>query len=234
MELTLIDQELSESKLYRHSRKFGALTGEEIANLVYLQTMSVYMLKMQQDTDHLAKGYAKHTTQYGTYALFRSHATDLYTLCYAVLHPDSDRIELKNTISSKKFRQIADGSLQDSRLNTYMFRLESQLKISNGRYKQWRRYIVNWPNVTKKAQYKIKRAMLMEMARMGSGTVKASELFPIIRKSVSGTPKRNQLDHPSTASSVAGTSAGASVRRYTASKLLGINNIADYWSGNKK
>ena len=103
MELTLIDQELSESKLYRHSRKFGALTGEEIANLVYLQTMSVYMLKMQQDTDHLAKGYAKHTTQYGTYALFRSHATDLYTLCYAVLHPDSDRIELKNTISSKKF-----------------------------------------------------------------------------------------------------------------------------------
>jgi len=242
MELTFIDNEITEAKLYRHSRKFSSITGREIANLVYLQTLCLYLLSKQSDTDKIARGYAHQTAQYGTYALFRTHATDLYMLCYAVLHPYSNNVELKEPIKSKQFleqcklnskqhitycRQMADGSLQDSRITTYFYRLEAQLKIEDGRYKQWRRIISNWPNANKNLQDKIKKQLVMEMRRMANGVVRGSELFPIINKSVAGKPRRKQLDMPQVARSVAGSSAGATASRYTASRS--IRDVADFW-----
>ena len=48
MELQLIGQELSEARLYRASRSFGTLAGEDIADLLYLNTLSTFMM-LQDD-----------------------------------------------------------------------------------------------------------------------------------------------------------------------------------------
>ena len=43
MELQLINQEISEARLYRSTKQFGEFDGRDIANLIYLITMSTYL-----------------------------------------------------------------------------------------------------------------------------------------------------------------------------------------------
>ena len=49
MELQLVNQEISEARLYRTTNGFKNLTGRDIANLLYLHTLSLYMM-LQDDS----------------------------------------------------------------------------------------------------------------------------------------------------------------------------------------
>ena len=103
MELGFIDSEISEARLYRSSRSFGAFDGRDIADLLFLTSLSVYLLSREDQTISVANAYAKKTVQYGSYALFRSIATDLYLLAYTLLHPGNDHVTLVDAVASKKF-----------------------------------------------------------------------------------------------------------------------------------
>ena len=46
MELQLINQDLSESKLFRYTGSFARLSGKDIADQLYLQTLSVIMFQL--------------------------------------------------------------------------------------------------------------------------------------------------------------------------------------------
>ena len=82
MEFEFIDQEISESRLYRSSGNMRQLTGRDVADLLYLNTIALYLM-VQDDVQHrYASNYAKQTTQYGSYNTFRTSATDLYLLGY--------------------------------------------------------------------------------------------------------------------------------------------------------
>ena len=48
----LIDTELSESRLFRFTASFSRLNGRDVADLLYLETLAVYMMALdskQQD-----------------------------------------------------------------------------------------------------------------------------------------------------------------------------------------
>ena len=49
MDFQLIDQDLSESKLYRYTGNFARLSGRDIADLLYLQTLSVIMFTKDKE-----------------------------------------------------------------------------------------------------------------------------------------------------------------------------------------
>jgi hypothetical protein len=98
MELEFIDQEISESRLYRSSGNMGQLTGRDVADLLYLNTIALYLM-VQDDVQHnYASNYAKQTTQYGGYTTFRTSATDLYLLAYMINQPKSDKIDRKSVV----------------------------------------------------------------------------------------------------------------------------------------
>ena len=44
MELTLVNQELAEARLFRYSRSFGAFTGRQVADLMFLNTLVLQLL----------------------------------------------------------------------------------------------------------------------------------------------------------------------------------------------
>ena len=60
-------------------------------------------MMLQDDAPHnYAKSYAKATSQHGGYNSFRTSATDLYMLCFAIKN-DSDKFNLKDPLTSKRF-----------------------------------------------------------------------------------------------------------------------------------
>ena len=99
----LIDNEITEGRLLRTTNNFKKLTGRDVADLLYLNSLVIYIMAKDSKQSDFALGYARKTTQYGNYTLFRTHATDMYLLSYIVNNPDSKQIKLKDSIFSKRF-----------------------------------------------------------------------------------------------------------------------------------
>ena len=240
MELGFIDSEISEARLYRSSRSFGAFDGRDIADLLFLTSLSVYLLSREDQTISVANAYAKKTVQYGSYALFRSIATDLYLLAYTLLHPGNDHVTLVDAVASKKFlsscnfnqaehitflRRLTTNYMDDDRAYRYFFKLEQQLKIKDPRYKQWRRNIASWDKSTEAERNKIKAKIIREFVRLGA---RSNELLPALSSQLTARRKQDvwkgnkdyvDPNKPSAAKRIAGTAAGAVAGRYAAGKL---------------
>lgn len=245
MELLLVNQELCEARLFRASRGFNTLTARNIANLLYLDTMLVYMLAQEDDTAEEARDYAKRTIQYGTYSLFRTHATDLYMLAYQVLHPANDYAKIKDPVDGKRFlenlpfnkqmhhqflRKIAQSNDTRAEAVSYLYRLEKQMSVSDNRYRSWRRMIPDWKNLRYSSKQRIIAQIIQELRRTGSGSGQYTELMrtlsPLLKKT-KFTGKRDDKissDEPGLGKKVAGAVAGAVAGRYAADKLNKADN----------
>ena len=210
--LLLVDSEIAESRLFRSTRRFATLTGRDIANLMYLNNLIMAMLYLDKDFNKTAKQYASATAQYSTYALFRTHATDMYLLAYQICHPDNDNFNIKDPVNSKNFldrlkfskdkhinflRRIQRDYVDGSELTTYLFRLESQLNITDGRYKTWRRSVLDWPRLNDQNRRALVRRFQNELRVIGGGTGRGSELLisldainrPVAKPKATAKPK---------------------------------------------
>lgn len=207
MELLLINQDLTESKLFRNSSSFNKTSGRDIANLLYLYTLCLYILS-QDKAEKFARKESSKTAQYGNYALFRTHATDIYMLAYQLMHPDNDHANIKTPLESKRFlnrlhfddkqhiqflKQLQQGTVDEKRAGPYLYRLESQLQISDTRYKSWRRKATEWAGLNNKDKQEILTPLVLELRRIGSGSSKntlISNQLELLR------PKRTRLYRP--------------------------------------
>lgn len=236
MEFKFIDNVLSESMLYRRSRRFSALTGKEIADLYYLNTLLLYMLSM--DAPDVAVEYAKRTVQFGPFTLFRTSGTDLFMLGYQIRHPNNDHSQIKNPVESKKFlhslsfdhsksfffiRQVSLEQVNQSFASGYLTRLENQLRVDKSLYKNWRRNLVNWEKTDPGMKKRIRSQIEAEMKRIGSGTAVGSELlvpFSLLDKAVEPVRKPEPDKPKSKVADVIAPSAVAAA--------------ASYWAGSRK
>ena len=262
MELLLINtEELSESRLYRTTSGFKSLTGRDIANLAYLNTLILYMM-LQDDKQHdYAKQYAKKTIQYGNYDMFRTHATDLYLLCMALSRPDDRNLRFKDHGESKNFinglrfdqsthrqfiRKLSTASDSKNDALTYFIRLEAQLKISDGRYKRYRRYITDWGNLKFPIKQQVTAKLTQEMRRLARGAEFVAPLTTMVKYRNYKVASDYKAPRTSFTKRAVGTVAGAVAGRYAADKLnkadnktaknigTGIGAIAGYWASGRK
>jgi len=261
MDFKLIDKEISEARLYRTTSGFNQLTGESVAELLYLNTLITYLMYKDDKQHDYAKSYAKQSTQYGKYTLFRSHATDLYLLAYLVSNPDSKNVKLRNIVTSKRHLnslsfdktthwqfmfKVANDRITDTVASPYMFRLESQLKIKKSMYKQWRRLIMDWENLKYIQRQSIITRIAQELRRLGRG----SELMTPISSMLKYKSYRVRDDSPKTnpVKRFGGTVAGAVAGRYAGKKIAqkfnknvdkykkagtGLGAIAGYWASGR-
>lgn len=267
MDFQLINVELTEARLFQRSKQFGLYDGKAVSNLLYLQTLSLYMMYLTPELNQTAKTYAEQTGRYGTYSLFRTHATDLYMLCYQVSHPNNDHANIADPVASKKFlkslgfdskqhirlmRAMASNDVPEAFINAYFYRLETQLKISDGRYKSWRRQILNWANTSDSTKSSITKNLKDELKRISRNSIVGSEIFTNLQSMQSQSSRRvstSKQDKPSTLKRVAGTAAGAVAGGYAGKKIAqkfnkdtdkykkvgaGIGAIAGYWASGKR
>ena len=95
MELQLLDT-LTESQLYRSNGMGKTLKSDTVAELLYLNTLALTLMIQDRAQHNTAKQYAKKTTSYGNYLLFRNSATDLYTLAHQVRYPNTKSLSLSD------------------------------------------------------------------------------------------------------------------------------------------
>jgi hypothetical protein len=263
LDLKLVNQEISEARLYRTTRNFNALTGEDVTKLFYLTSLSTYMMLNDDKQYEYAKEYIKQTVQYGPYTLFRSHATDLYLLGYLIKNPDTKSINLKNPISSKQYlnkinfdarkhysfyMRLQNSTVKGTEFNSYFLRLESQLKIKDQKYRQWRRLIADWANLKYSSRQLVVTRLLQEYRRLGRGSEMVSPLSTMA-KYKAYSPSKYQEPKTSLAKRAAGTVAGAAAGRYVGKKIAkklgkdidkykkygtGIGAVAGYWASGRK
>jgi len=251
MQLEFIDVELSESRLYRYSDRFQQFNGKEVAKLLYLTTLTTYMLTLDDETQDYGLAYAQKTTQYSNYNLFRSHATDLYLLAYEVANPNNSNIKLDKNFISKSYLDgirflprmhwrfiynISTESVSMSDVYSNFYRLEMQLKITDSRYKRWRRLILDWRNLKHIQKQLVVAEIAQEFRRLGRG----SELLTPLNKMLKD---RNYVNAPASSSSGGSTLAavaGGLIGNKVASAIganktlgTGIGALAAYWASGK-
>jgi len=258
----LLDSEIAEARLYRTTRNLNDIDGRDAANLLYLNTLSLYMMHKDDKQYDYSRSYAGQTIKYGNYKMFKSHSTDLYLLANIVSNPDVKTFRLKNNMDSKRFlrklkfedrkhfffiRNISTDKVQDKLASPYLFRLESQLKIKDGRYKQWRRLIMDWENLRFTQRQLVTAKCLQEIRRIAKGSELVAKLSTMSKyRGFKVTPK---YDKPSLGKRVAGTAAGAIAGRVIGKKIgkkfgknvdkykkvgTGIGAIAGYWASGRQ
>ena len=182
----LVDTELSESRLFRFTASFSRLAGKDIADLLYLETLAIYMFALDGQQQDYGTAYARKTTQYGPYSVFRTSATDIYMLGFAVNQPEYTGLKLKNKerdhLKTLQFNnrqhymfmnKIARYTPSRSEASSYLIRLESQLKIKDPMFKQWRRLVLDWGNL----KYSQKQYVIAKMTQRIRLKGKGSEIF---------------------------------------------------------
>ena len=262
MDFKLIDKEISEARLYRTTSAFGQLTGESVAELLYLNTLVTYLMYKDEKQRDFAIAYARQSIQYGKYTLFRSHATDLYLLAYMVSEPKTKIVKLRNYLQSQShlnsltfdkrthwsfLQRIAKGTMTDTVASPYMFRLESQLKIKKSMYKQWRRLIMDWENLRYLQRQAVTTKIVQELRRLGRGSelmVPMTSMLKYkkyrVKDTVNKTDPVKRLG-----STVAGAVAGRYVGKKVAQKFnknvdkykkagTGLGAIAGYWASGRQ
>jgi hypothetical protein len=263
MSFQLIDKELTEGRLYRTTNNFKKLNGRDIANLLYVSTLTLLMLYKDDVQHDYAVQYANKTTQYGSYVLFRTHGTDLYLLAFQTAHPKNKSVSLDDNMTSTAFlnnlnfqssdhwkfiREIHAQTVSSGRAVSYLYRLETQLKIRDAKYKQWRRLITDWNNLKNPQRQLVVAGIVHEYRRLARGSEMIIPLTAML-KYKTFTPEPSLDDSPSVLRRVAGTVAGAAAGRYVGGKVAtaldrnldkykqlgtGIGAVAGYWASGKR
>ena len=238
----MINQDLSESKLLRTTSNFGMLKGRSIADLLYLQTLQLIMFNRDSKQRDYSVGYARKTTQFGPYALFRTTSTDIYVLAFALDNPEYKSLNIstreQNILKSVQFqnrrhfnfvKRMAVRPPNRSETTAFLVRLETQLKITNSLFKQLRRLIIDWEDL-KYAQKQFVISKLMQQQTMLRG--KASDSYEHLhamkreRKYTDTSKKSGYKDSP-----VIPTLTKTKIQGTTGS---GIGKIAGYWASGRK
>ena len=257
MELELIDT-LTESQLYRSNGMGKSFKSDSIAQLLYLNTLSLLLMAQDKTQSKFAKEYAKKTTQYGSYLLFRNVATDLYTLAHHVRFPNSKKLKLQDNkkgedylsalrfddkLHFKMIQRIARADRNVvTALSPYLMRLERQLKVPS-KFSTLRRQIVDWSSKSQTERERIVGRLYEEMRRIG----KTGELM----RSIGTMNSYKQFDEPQksgvlkrAAATAAGAYTGAALGKKIATATdkdpdkyrkvgAGIGALAGYWAGKR-
>ena len=244
MDLQLVNKELSEARLFRYSRSFGAFTGRQVADLPFLNILSLQVLALEESSHKKATKYAQSTVGYGNFALFRTASTDLYMLAYQILHPANDHCNIKHPIESKRFlnglrfeqglfvrwlREVSRGKGDNDWARQYFYRLESQLQIKDSRYKRWRRMISTYNSLRITQRNALIAQITFEIKRIGGGAGRGSELLTDLEpfkktKGNSSAEKKADKDFKaanktSFAKRAAGTVVGAIAGKYAVDRF---------------
>lgn len=251
----LIDSEISESRLFRFTASYGRLSGRDIADLLYLETLATYMFALDGKQQDYGTAYARKTTQYGPYAVFRTSSTDIYMLGFAINHPEYKSLKLKNkerdVLKKLNFNnrqhymfmnKIARYTPSRSEASMFLIRLEQQLQIKDAQFKQLRRLILDWP----KLKYSQKQFVVSKMVQRIRLKGKGSEIFQNLmamkttKKYDTALPAKPTSALKRAAATVGGAYVGSKlVPHLTKNKLggktgAGIGAIAGYWASGRK
>ena len=179
-------QEIYEARMTRNSSNQRVLTYTDCCERLYLSVVILDLLRQFPKYAKAAENYAYQTTRTSNYKSFRISGTDLYNFIYFVDGDDSALNKLKDPGAAKALRQtthlpimslngyltqIASGAKPTSSVSLFIS-LENSLHIANTEYKNTRRSISNFSDLSKTDKKKtVTRLLLAARAKLRSSDI---------------------------------------------------------------
>ena len=243
MELTFINKEITEARMFRNRTIMSKLGIDDVANFAFLNTLLLYMLYSEYDTAPAAVGYADKTIRYNSFDNYRVSGSDLY-LAFHILFDrsgDSDRLiggtPEKNAIARNRinmpyhllrkfFKEMANNTLDTDGafIPRFFLTLEKKLNINTSNYKSIRRLVQNWH----KTSTTEKHLAITRLSMYFRTHARLAELFPYLealsRSKNLGIDVANNPETKSGMKKIARTAlktVGAAVAGYAAGYQIG-------------
>lgn len=160
--------ELSESKMYPTESKLDRAKHDELVEAAHVIFMALNILLSEDKTENWAEKYVKKTLR-GDFRTWRSDATDLYAILYA-LHTGNYHEGKYRTFPLGSIRRwlnhvqdIKDA--EDSITRVFFFRLDGLLGIRDGSLKSLRRIIMDWRSLDNRERRSVFTRLLHLMRR---------------------------------------------------------------------
>jgi len=163
MELTFINKEITEARMFRNRNIIRRLDIDDVASFAFLNTLLLYILYSEYDSAPAAIDYADKTIRYNSFDHYRVSGSDLYLAFHILLDRsgDSDRLiggtPEKNAIARNRinmpyhllrkfFKEMSMNTLQTDGafVPRFFLTLEKKLNIKTSNYKSIRRLVQNW------------------------------------------------------------------------------------------
>jgi len=186
LNLSLIGNEVNESRMFRSKNRVEGTSNRAMADLAFLNMITLYILANEYDYAPFAKNYAAKTIMYQNFNNFRSNATDLYMALYSIKNGASTAREKDQLQQSKlnlpeqKIKQFLT-QLKFGRPvvapQNFFLNLERGLDIQNSNYRSIRRLAQDWPKLNKMQ----KQLVITRMLQYYRTNALRSELYSVIR-----------------------------------------------------
>ena len=245
MELQLLN-ELQESRLYRTTDGFRPYDKNDMAELLMITTMMVYMFAHDTKYKPFAIQYSNASVRHGKFRASRLGANDLYMIAYTINSKYKKNYKFNDQLLHQFMIALAKGQLPSA---NYFLRLQRQLKINDMSIQNVRRLISDWP----KLKYRQKQLAVTKMLHIMRAKAVRSDLYKTLNKFAKernyklANASNTELDKSTNQSTlkrlaVAGASAYVGAEfgpRITGGRLgpksaAGLAGVAAYWQSRKR
>lgn len=155
-------KEIFEARMTKDDGSSQKLTYTDCGERLYLILLTLEMMNQYPEFRLPVKNYCKKTVGFELYKFYRIMGTDLYNFIYFLVGDDSAQRKLKEpdvAIAAKKSiripvrdlnRYLNELALGKNPLlvSSLFIKLENSLRITNDTYKEIRRFLSNWKQLT--------------------------------------------------------------------------------------
>ena len=229
-------RDLHESRMTKDNGNAKKLTYTDCGERMYLTLLALETMRQYPDFRAYVQRYAKKTSGFELYKMYRIMGTDLYNFIYFLVGDSSAQDKLKDPDSAKRMR--ASTKLPTSAINRYinaiaqgrhpvqvnnLFQaIESALKVSNSDYKSIRRNLMNFARLTKAEKRLISTRLIFAVR----AKLRSSDIIEDFEKfaAVKNLEKASVIDPEPTISTPDLSTTGAELALYR--YLVGDRNLA--------
>ena len=229
-------RDLHESRMTKDNGNAKKLTYTDCGERMYLTLLALETMRQYPDFKAYVQRYAKKTTGFDTYKMYRLMGTDLYNFTYFLVGNSNAQDKLKDPESAKRMRaktkiptaainryinSVAQGKLPVQVSNMFQA-IESAIGISNSDYKSIRRNLVNFARLTKAEKRLISTRLIFAVR----AKLRSSDIIEDFEKfaAVKNLEKASVIDPEPTISTPDLSTTGAELALYR--YLVGDRNLA--------
>jgi hypothetical protein len=229
-------RDLQESRMTKDNGNAKKLTYTDCGERLYLTLLALETMRQYPDFKAYVQRYAKKTSGFEQYKMYRIMGTDLYNFTYFLVGDSGAQDKLKDPESAKRMR--ASTKLPTSAINRYinaiaqgktpvqisnMFQaIETAVKITNSDYKLIRRNLMNFARLTKAEKRLISTRLIFAVR----AKLRSSDIIEDFEKfaAIKNLEKASVIDPEPTISTPDLSTTGAELALYR--YLVGDRNLA--------
>ena len=178
--------ELNESRLFRTRKTVEGTSARDMADVAFMNLLSLYIMSNTYDMAPAAAAYAKRTMKYGNQFRYMQGGTDLHIALASIKNGISNagaKNQMQNTrfnlpeMQIRKFLADIQAGRRIQSPETFFLKLERGLDIQNSSYRSVRRLAQNWPRLNNMQ----KSLVITRMNQFYRTNALRSELYSYIR-----------------------------------------------------